>query len=283
MRKKLASTLLAGALAASMAMPVFASHGGAIPTAEGTEVVAGIILHDKNCRIKVEVPTLFAFVVNGTVDTNDADGVSSGEGTILLPNVKVHVTESSQVSPGNPKYELEFVGNTHGDTLPFTNYSTYREESSSGVIRRGQEVTLNGTIKNEYTPIERNYWTHTKSDLTQPIQQHFKNYNVIIDNNNFDTAVTAGWQMAQGITIGAPDTGYDATTNSYDNLDSTDLAIIGVTHDAVFDVLVGGQRGQYNQVEQSAKIGTIVWTISVAHEGNDVQTAPDNEYLPPVN
>ncbi|WP_313187194.1 hypothetical protein, partial [Lacrimispora sp.] len=226
--------------------------------------------------IKVEVPTLFAFVVKGAV-TTDATPVGSGaDGNIYLPNVKVDVTTPSSGGQG-AVFELQTEGNlVEAGKLPFTNYSTYDD----GGTRKGLEVKINGNIKNEGTPESRKYWTHTTSANTGAAATNFKNYNVSIDSNEFNTAANGGLQMAAGITLDAPDADLGGASGSAANVGSDDYAVVGETHYAAFDVSVGGQKDQYSQVEESAKIGTIVWTISATIE-DDVDTAPNEDYLQP--
>ncbi|MGL5437023.1 MAG: hypothetical protein ACRDBO_16875 [Lachnospiraceae bacterium] len=276
MKKKLATTLLAGALSASMVVPAFATSSGAVPSADGTEVWAGIILEDKDAKVMVEVPTLFAFVVNGSVLNADNGAVTVAGGEILLPNAKVKVTTASGSLPGatgsSAAYSIQYVGDGN---MPFTNYSTV----DNGGTREGLAVTVNGNIKNEGTPVSRNYWEHTSS--TNTTTSDFKKYNVSIDGHNFDTASNGGLQMADVdvISLAAPDLDLDGD-GVIDNLNTTtNLAITGVTHQAAFSVTVGGVRNQYKQVEESAKVGTIVWTVSAAVGDQDVYTAPNNDYL----
>jgi len=281
MKKRLTTALLAGAMAASMVMPAMAAPdlGGAVPASTGTEVWAGIVIEDKDAKIKVEVPTLFAFVVKGSVTANAAAVGSGANGNIYLPNVKVDVTTPS-VSGTGAVYDLQTVGNlVEAGKLPITNYSTYDDAGT----RKGLDVNINGNIKNEGTPESRKYWTHTTSANTSAATTDFKNYNVSIDGSEFDAVANGGLQMAAGITLDAPDADLGGAAGSAANVGTDDYAIVGNTHYAAFDVSVGGEVGQYTQVEESAKIGTIVWTISATINGDDlggVTTAPDAPYLP---
>lgn len=275
MKKRLVSGLLACMVAASITIPAIANSGGTVPSAAGTEVWAGIVIEDLDPKIKVEVPTLFAFVVKGTIDA-DSGAVTSTNGDIFLPNVKVEVTTPSTNGAG-AVYDLQTVGNMNlGGTLRFTNFSTYQ---ATPEVRKGLEVKLNGNIRNEGDDASRKYWTHTVSDNTGVAD--FKKYNIILDGNNFDTVANDGLQMdGNGIGLAAPDTD-PIGDSSYSNLGADDYAIVGETHYALFDVLVGGERGQYRQVEESAKIGNIVWTVSAEIINDTVDTAPNEEYLRP--
>ncbi|WP_024295115.1 hypothetical protein [Lacrimispora indolis] len=275
MKKRLITALLAGVMASSMVMPAMAEPGGAVPASTGTDIWAGVIIEDKDAKVKVEVPTLFAFVVKGTTDVSNTSSVTSANGDIYLPNVKVDVTTPSTNGQG-AVYNLQTEGNlTVEGKLPFTNYSTFKNISGR---REGLAVKINGNIKNEGDDASRKYWTHTTSSNTGT--DDFKKYNISIDGNKFDTVANGGLQMSgAGINLAAPNT--DPLGDlSYSNVDSNDYATVGETHHAKFDVSVGGKKGQYKQVEESAKIGNIVWTISVEMQG-DVDTAPNEDYLQP--
>lgn len=285
MKKRFMTALLTGAMAASMVMPAMAAPGdlgvGAVPVSDGTEVWAGIVIDEANmdAKIKVEVPTLFAFVVKGTTDAANTAGIADGD--LYLPNVKVHVTTPSLPGGGDAVYELQTVSEvTEEGKLPFTNYSTYVDNGD----RTGLPVKINGNIKNEGDIASRNFWTHTASGGTTDVETDFKHYNVSIDGHNFDTlAANGGLQMADAdaITLAAPDVNLGGTGANIDAV--TKYASIGETIYATFDVSVGGQKGQYKQVEESAKVGTIVWTVSAEITGEaDVITAPDATYLPNV-
>jgi hypothetical protein len=275
MKKRLITTLLAGVMATSMVIPAMADPGGAVPASTGTDVWAGVIIEDMDAKVKVEVPTLFAFVVKGTTTVSDNSPVTSANGDIYLPNVKVDVTTPSNNGQG-AVYNLQTEGNlTVEGKLPFTNYSTFKNTTGE---REGLAVKINGNIKNEGDDASRKYWTHTTSSNTG--LNDFKKYNISVDGNNFDTVANGGLQMAgTGINLAAPNTD-PLGDSSYSNVDSDDYAIVGETHHAKFDVLVGGKKGEYKQVEESAKIGNIVWTIS-AEMQNDVDTAPNEDYLQP--
>ena len=274
MKKKLATTLLAGVMAASMVMPALASGGGvggSVPVGDGTEVWAGVIVDDNDAKIKVEVPTLFAFVVKGTVDPSVTGGVTSADGNIYLPNTKVRVDVPSGAGV-DAQYTLYTEGALAVDgKLPFTNFSTYDDNGT----RKGLAVQINGNIKNEDSAATRRYWTHTASTATTAAATDFKNYNVSIGGNAFDTPANGGLQMASSFTLPAPN---DAPSNINT---TTKYAIDGAVYNATFDVTVGGERKAYNQVEQSAKVGNIVWTVSTTMTSDTAITAPNEDYLQP--
>lgn len=303
MKKRVLTVVLAGVLSASMVVPAFASssasEGGAIPTPRGTEVLAGIMLKDPDAKIKVEVPTLFAFVVNGSVDSDNKKAVTSTNGGIMLPNVKVNVIqESAKLGEGTDAGEAIFAIETVEDTvMQFTNYSTVKNEKHTSTSeadiapREGLKVKINGSIKNDGDAESRNHWEHVANAGAATMQGEtigFKKYTISVNGEAFNVGEDGGFVMAKAIELGAPDLewAWDKNANSgagayaYKNMNTTTMfAESGITKDAKFDVAVGGQQGQYRQVEQSAKVGTIVWTISVQVTTNDTYTAPNNDYL----
>ena len=52
----------------------------------------------------------------------------------------------------------------------------------------------------------------------------------------------------------------------------------GAEADATFNVEVGGVRGNYTQVEESAKVGTVIWTIQTPTTDANYNTAPNRPY-----
>lgn len=281
MKRKVITTMMACALSAAMVVPAFATTGDVIPVANGTEVWAGIMLKDPDAKIKVEVPTLFAFVVNGTVDTTATGALEAGD--ILLPNVKVEVTTPSGTAGTDPVYQIQTVGET---AMKFTNYSTKKDDGNGAAAtdRLGLEVKLQGSIKNEGDEKSRNYWTHVANAGDASMQGEevgFKKYTLNVDGQAFDVAKDGGFTMATPMTLAAPNLG--KTASGYTNLDTTtNLAISGETKVVPLDVKIGGQKKQYNQVEESAKVGTIVWTVSASVTDPTVTTAPDEDFLPSV-
>lgn len=275
MKRKLISVMATGILCASMVIPAMAdTAGGAVPTLDGTDVYAGITLEDPDAKIKVEVPTLFAFVVNGSV-TENSDAVESvitnpgGPATILLPNIKVKVDTPSTTAGGDGVYHLETEASGN---WKFVNYST--KAGSQLEDRDGLEVKISGSIKNEGTDVSRNYWTHVSDAATVSGDiAGFKQYTLEVNDEKFSTVNTDGsFAMEKPITLEAP----DLTVGGVDAI--TKYAKVGKEIDTTFNVYVGGRRDQYNQVEESAKVGTIVWTIQ-AESQTGADTAPNKDYL----
>lgn len=284
MKKRLIAVAMTGALCAGSVLPALAATGGGSTTTEsGTDIYAGITIDDPDAKIKVEVPTLFAFVVNGTVDNTNNDAVKSqitlanqqgGAGNevaaILLPNVKVAVDVPQT---GDPTYALQVVGDGN---MKFTNYSTKHSDTAEAVNNReGLPVSILGSIRNEGTDRSRNYWRHVNNaDTLAANTNGFKRYTLEIDGIKFSTANLDGsFEMASLLVLAAP-------SLANNNLNTTtNFAIAGELHEATFNVYVGGKRSQYNQVEQSAKVGTIVWTVQ-AEDQSGQPTAPNRPFLP---
>ena len=287
MKKKVLTALMTGVLTMSMVIRVFAGNNGSgtgvTPTANDTDVNGGVILENTDAKIKVEVPTLFAFVVNGSV-SGDEGAVTSGEdGGITLPGVKVKVTPPSSepdVLTGESLLSIETEDNR---VMNFVNYSTKRDNMTGRPDkpdRVGLGVEINGFIENKGSVESRNHWTHVAGAKdVQGKKEGFKQYTISIDGDFFDVEQDGRLEMANSIALGAPDLEW-IEGKTYNNMNaSTKLAETGITKTAVFDVAVGGQKGQYSEAEQSAKVGTIVWVVHTDASTTKVPTAPENDYL----
>lgn len=268
--KKVLGTLTAAALCMSMTIPAMAAttnSGGEVVTVPGgTDVFAGVVVDDEtnaDARIRVTVPTVFAFVVNGTLDAAKLNNpLSSADGTILLPNVKVNVLDPTS---NNSDYEIAVEQDS---TMTFTNYST-KEKTGGG--REGIPVNLTGSIENKGSDKDRNYWKHSAN------AQGFKEFTLSLESQKFNKAAGANtFEMANAVVLAAPDVSDAANVDT-----TTKLAKTGAAKDLAFEVQVGGKRGDYKQIEQSAKVGTIVWTVGyqVDNTTNNIPTAPGNEFL----
>ena len=266
--KKVLGTLTAAALCMSMTIPAMAattnSGGDVVTVPGGTDVYAGIVVDDEtnaDARIRVTVPTVFAFVVNGTLDNNKKDNLlSSTDGTILLPNVKVNVLDPTS---NNSDYEIAVEQDS---TMTFTNYST-KEKTGGG--REGIPVNLTGSIENKGSDKDRNYWKHSAN------AQGFKEFTLSLESQKFNKSAGANtFEMANAVVLDAPDVSDVANVDT-----TTKLAKTGAAKDLAFDVQVGGKRGDYKQIEQSAKVGTIVWTVGYEIDNTtNIPTAPGNEF-----
>ena len=181
--KKLLSMLLAATMVIGTAVPAFATTtntnngevGGVTPEVSGTDVMAGIAIDDPDTRIKVTVPTLFAFVVNGTVTNSDNTAITETDGTLLLPNVKVDVTTTETSEGQGVKYNITTVAE-NANAL-FSNYST-KSDASGTEGRKGIDVKISGYVENQGTAESRNYWTNVITAPTNS-QSDFKKFQLI--------------------------------------------------------------------------------------------------------
>lgn len=256
MKKKVISTLTAIAVCATMATPAMASSE-VVAVPEGTDVYAGVTVDNEaeDPQIRVTVPTTFAFVANGSLTANTA--LSSSDGTILLPNVKVTVDDHSK---NDGSYSVDVEGESN---MYFRNYSTYKNGADS---RAGAPIDLTGYIEDEGQEADRNYWNHVASTVGDT-EADFKNYQISVDGKAFTEEKGNRDYMADSVTLAAPTGTIDATTKLANAPSETTLA---------FDVKVGGKRNMYRQVEESAKVGTITWVASYNYANTDgsIETSP---------
>lgn len=256
-KKNLFAAVAATAMAMTMSVSAFAADanttgtvGGVIPTDNGTDVYAGVVVDDKDTRIKVTVPTTFAFVVNGTVDTTGADkdkAITVENGALLLPNVKAVDAEKTANTA-----KIATVGE---NVLKFENFST-RNKTAGG--REGVSVKVTGSITNEGTADSRNGWTAIGTAPSTAANTNVKKYQLVVNKKAFAPVAANTFGMTEAVLVGAP----DVTSDNAANLDNTTkLAKAGNVEEVTFDVKVGGVRGDYNKVENSAKVGTINWTV----------------------
>ena len=239
-KKNLFAAVAATAMAMTMSVSAFAADttgtvGGVVPVDGGTDVYAGVVVDDPDTRIKVTVPTTFAFVVNGTaVEANKNDAITVASGALLLPNVKV--VDGDKIA-------------TVGESVAkFENFSTKKGATN----RIGVPVNVKGSITNEGTAASRNGWTAVGATPTAK-----KEYQLVVDNQAFVAQGANTYGMATAVAVAAPNA--DAS-----NIDTTtQLAKAGTVKEVTFGVNVGGKRGDYNSAENSAKVGTISWTVSV--------------------
>ena len=243
MKRKFISVLAAGALCASMAMPAMAaeSNGGVTRlSAEGTDVMAGVLVTNKEVKVKVEVPTVFAFVVNGSVSA-DSTAISVDNNTLVLPNV---------TTDGN---SLTFTGD---GSMKLINYSTIDD----GTTFKGLDVTVDAYIKNEGTAASRNGWEHVAAAPSTAPATDVKHYRLSITDPT-DSTVGGAFSdtsknldqmwMANSIKLAAPSV--DTTSKEVTTANELDVD---------FSVEVGGTKGDYNAAEPSAKVGSIVWEVT---------------------
>jgi len=242
----------------------FASEG---PT---SNVWLSVTQMPSEARVSVTVPLAYGFLVRGSVDPSDQDKVTVENGKVMVPNVKVKVTEPS--GSGTAKYDLETMSES---LIPIRNYSTdVREEhlEEENPPREGLPVEVkpfivgsdsdNGTVHHwkavDYDP--------TWDEVTLPT--NFKEYRMIIDGVAFSEVgqVTIDYGSsnkvledvfwyADKIALDAPD---DVPANGY-----TAAGTANIPSETYVDVSVqiGGMQSEYKQVEESLKAGAIYWQI----------------------
>lgn len=244
MKKKLITAIGAIVLCAAMTMPVMAQE--VIPVGEGTDVYAGVVVdHEdrdkgRDPKIRVTVPTLFAFVANGTAKTSGDEPDQTMTGNVILPNVKA-----------NANGTISTIGD---GVMEFKNYSTIL--TSGAQNREGLAVAIKGSLENK-----SNNWTHV---ATTPAA--VKNYQLTVGGQKFSTPQENGdISMASAVDLAAP--------NVAGNLDPiTQLAVNGSRKELDFGVALGGKRKDYKIPEESAKVGSIIWTVT--YENPDASPVP---------
>lgn len=232
---KFLSVAASMALAASLGTTAFAASPGAVPVSGGTDVYAGVTTDAtaSNTNLKVTVPTLFSFVVATSAESdNTANAISVDKGTLLLPNVKVDAAG-----------KVSTVGQSQ---LYFTNYSTV-VKATSGTYE-GLPVNVTGAVSAAGTS---SAWTYA-TDLTTHHQ-----YNLTLNDQPFNQLQDDGsYSCATAVPLAAP------TVNSAADVAADNTALVGNTEAVSIGVNVGGTTNDYTSNEASAKVGTIVWTIT---------------------
>lgn len=119
-------------------------------------------------------------------------------------------------------------------------------------------MKVTGSITNEGTADSRNGWTAIGTAPSTAANTDVKKYQLVVNKKAFAPVAANTFGMTEAVLVGAP----DVTSDNAANLDNTTkLAKAGNVEEVTFDVKVGGVRGDYNKVENSAKVGTINWTV----------------------
>lgn len=223
----------------------------------GTDVWISVVPRPTQERISVTLPAVIGFVVNGTADTQDQETLSTENGNILVPNVKVESVEGD-------RYTLVTEGSS---TLVIKNYSTdvkEGQEDAENPERVGIALKVTGVVSEEEADAGAEGvipWVPVagKPSVTQ---DGFKNYRLSLDGKAFSKTVDGGFEMAEGIEIGAPpaeDSGWSAGGSS----------LVPFQQEVALSVEAGGVRSMYNKPEESVKAAKITWKIeTVPLDGN---------------
>lgn len=223
---------------------------------------------DPDVRVSVTVPMNFGFVVRGSQTSSQVE-ISVDAGTLLLPNFTVDVTDPT-INNGN--YSLQV---TSGPQMAIKNYSTHMDldlttnPSQDPTVRVAMPVTLDAYIENAGydaqadtdDPAARGYW-EAVSVTPQDIEADFKKYQLgfLIGADTYTFSRQGTETLARriyldkSIDLAAPDNAYGFTESG--------LAKEPFVYPLDLNLVVGGVRGQYSQVEKSLKVGTIYWQIS---------------------
>lgn len=243
---------------------------GPVPYTDGpsSNLWLSVVELPSQARISVTVPTSYGFAVVGSVESSDTGAVTSADGTILLSNVRVEVTSpSSGGGAADGAYTITTVGLPRA---PLENRSTdVREEDldKPNPPRVGLSVEVKpyvvetpDTVLGNVT--RQHYWKPTGTDPTGDSGM-FKRYRMGLDGAWFETAGTISdgkknydaYFLERNLSLPAPP---DVPVNGWSAAGTAKVPSISYFD---VDVQIGGIRNQYNQVEQSVKVGQIGWEI----------------------
>lgn len=241
-------------------------------------------------RISVTVPTSYGFVVVGSVEPTDSGSVTSENGKVLLPNVRVNVTNPST---GPNHTDGEYVLSVDGPSqVLIKNYSTDVPEDQLDLDnpqRFGIGVKVRPYVQEieqfEALPnvLRRHYWKPVTTG-TDPSGDAglFKYYRLGMNGMWCDIpgsikeggATKRVYSLDGILEIPAPP---DLEQNGW-TAGGTALVPYIMAFD--MDVQVGGIQNQYKQVEESVRVGQIGWQI-VPDTWPDPSPGPDPGPQPP--
>jgi len=223
-------------------------------------------------RISVTVPLSYGFAVIGSVESSAENPVSVADGNLLLPNVRVVVTEPSGTLPGaagSAEYAIQTVSEA---SIPIRNYSTDvrdGDEDKEPLPREGLPVEARPYMvsvpDSTYGP---HHWQPSKTDPTwdgMSTETNFKKFQMILDGLAFSVegqkyiedfnAIKDVLLLNGTFALAAPP---DVPLYGYT---SAGTAQVPSQKYLSVDVKVGGRQNQYKQVEESVKVGAIYWDI----------------------
>ncbi|MDR1764610.1 MAG: hypothetical protein LBR77_00645 [Lachnospiraceae bacterium] len=231
-----------------------------------TDVWLDVIKENQFARISVMVPVAYGFAVNGSLNTTDTVTISVSNSTLITSNIRITVDDHS--SP-NSSYTISVGADSN---IAVYNYSTDvppSEQANADPNRVGLALNMGAKMIRPVDPlsslslsgIDVGWWQFTELAPT-PTAADFKKFRLSIDGHAFD-------QLISG-TSGTPDVvGMNGTLALPA---PPNLALNGWTADGIaivpsittfpVGVEVGGLNGQYHQVEESMKVGQIVWNVT---------------------
>ena len=225
-----------------------------------TNVWIDVVQLSSEARVSVTVPFSYGFAVLGTTETNTTtadEAISTANGNLYLPNVRVQVSTSS--AWGTSEYQLTYTGTI----IPLENYSTDVREENIGQTdpeREGLPVELRPYIA--ASGETKSFWQ------ISPIQptsngEDFKKYRMVLDGKafseeskrNINGTLTPVVEISGNIALPAPP---DVPTNGHT---AAGTALVPSRTHVPVDVEIGGRRGQYHQVEESVNVARIYWEV----------------------
>lgn len=235
------------------------AEGTKEPAGPATTVWLDVVKKPKQDRICVTVPMAYGFVVVGSQDTEDMTPITVENGTLLLPDVRV---EKKTGENGQEEYSLSL---TSPKELLTRNYSTtVLEENEDTGIRTGLGVKLGAYMEEED---DRGNWTLTE-ETPEPSAEDFKKYQMVLDDKAFSKKESGSgfekdrFYMDGEISLDAPP---DLEKHGWT---AAGTANVPSEYRVNVDVRVGGVKGNYNQTEESAKVGMIHWTVMPDQDEN---------------
>lgn len=226
-------------------------------------------------RISVSVPLSYGFAVIGSIESNAGIPVSTANGNLLLPNVRVVVTTPSTSLPGaagGAEYEIQTFSEP---SVPIRNYSTdVRDEYADEELppREGLPVEVKPYmigVQDSLNPVH--HWQPSSTDPTwdgaagteETAKYNFKKFQMLLDNlafsvdgqKNIDGTLRNVIWLEDTIALDAPPDVPDYGYTSAGTAQVPSEKYISV------QVKVGGMQNQYKQVEESLKVGAIYWDI----------------------
>lgn len=244
--------------AAGLCFSVSASSADSVgPT---TNVWIDVVNMSTETRISVTVPFSYGFAVLGTTETNSTiadESISTANGNLYLPNVRVEVSEPS--SAGTRDYQLTYTSTI----MPIENYSTDVREENAGQPdpeREGLPVELRPYIVDSG---EIGHYWQISSTAPTSNDADFKKYRMVLDGKafseesqrNIDNTLTPVVEISENIALPAPP---DVPINGYT---AAGTARVPSRTQVPVDVEIGGRRGQYHQVEESVNVARIYWEV----------------------
>ncbi len=229
-----------------------------------TNVWLDVIHTPVEARISVTVPLSYGFAVVGSTNENAAGGISEDLGNLLLSNVRVTVSSSSNAMPGvddDLEYSIEVLSKA---VLKIRNYSTdVRDENldTEHLKREGLEVRVEPYMVADHN--RPHYWQLSAGEPTAD-SADFKKFRMELDGVPFSLEDDNMFYLTDktAFELEAP---MDVAANGYT---AAGTANIPSEREVSVSLKVGGRQNQYREIEESMKAGEIRWRIIPGEIGN---------------